>query len=55
MVDPDKGIVKELDYNKAIFESFKTSNLKNLYSGNFLNEKTKLYDNMNPENIYSFY
>ena len=55
MVDPDKGIVKELDYNKAIFESFKTSNLKNLYSGNFLNEKTKLYDNINPEKIYSFY
>ena len=55
MVDPDKGFMKELDYNKAIFESFKTSNLKNLYSGNFLNEKTKLYDNMNPENIYSFY
>ena len=55
MVDPDKGIMEELDYNKAIFESFKTSNLENLYSGNFLNEKTKLYDNMNPENIYSFY
>jgi len=55
MVDPDKGIVEELDYNKAIFESFKTSNLKNLYSGNFLNEKTKLYDNINLENIYSFY
>ncbi len=55
MVDPNKGIVKELDYNKAIFESFKTSNLKNLYSGNFLNEKTKLYDNINPDKIYSFY
>ena len=55
MVDPDKGIVKELDYNKAIFESFKTSNLENLYSGNFLNEKTRLYDNINPEKIYSFY
>ncbi len=55
MVDPHKGIVKELDYNKAIFESFKTSNLKNLYSGNFLNEKTKLYDNINPDKIYSFY
>ena len=55
MVDPNKGIVEELDYNKAIFESFKTSNLENLYSGNFLNEKTKLYDNMNLENIYSFY
>ena len=55
MVDPDKGILKELDYNKAIFESFKTSNLENLYSGNFLNEKTRLYDNINPEKIYSFY
>jgi len=55
MVDPDKGIMEELDYKKAIFESFKTSNLENLYSGNFLNEKTKLYDNINLENIYSFY
>ena len=55
MVDPDKGIMEELDYKKAIFESFKTSNLENLYSGNFLNEKTKLYDNINLENVYSFY
>ena len=55
MVDPDKGITKELNYNKAIYESFKTSNLKNIYSGNFLNEKNQLYGSINTVKIFSFY